>query len=731
MVKSDTQLYKFGKFQVDTVKRVLLSNDGPMQLPSRAFDVLLALVEHNQYVIDKEELMRLVWGDRVVEENNLTRHISTLRKVLDESPNDHRYIVTVPGRGYSFVAPVERIPINGSDPVAAGYEGADASFQVINAAGSPNLQGLVAAGRVSRIRSLSRIVKPNRWVVAISLLVIVSSIGLLGFTLLRSRPVTLPLTRNTLNTFRDWEITRLTRGGVSLHPAISRDGRLVAYINHESGRNTIWILQLATSTQQQLTPPDNLTYCDLMFSADGSELYILRLEGASSLGTLYRMPVVGGVAKKLRDDVTGTRIMMSRDGTRLAFLRRSEEKSELVLANTEAVEERVLLSRDVEFPAWSPNGDLIAFSVGNAESGGEGMGLHEIRLSDGAEKEITPQKWQHAGDKVWLPDGSGLLVSARDIKTSIKKIWLVAYPSGEARPLSSDLDQLSHINLSSDAALLVAEQNNLVSDIWSVPIDDAIHGTKIGVWGSGGLCLMPNGRIVYSALSSEPTHELWIMNPDGTERKQLTFDTANDLSPAVSPDGRYIAFASNRTGHFEIWRMSPDGSNLVRMTHTDGASQPSISPDSKWLIYLSSGSLHKLPIEGGEPAKICDQAVGFSTVSPDSKLIAYFARGKDAYVIAVSSFDDGAMIKKFEVGSNSLNHNSLKWTPDGKALLYSLSSDGAANIWMQPLDGSPSRQVTDFKTDGLFHFDLFPEGKNLICSRGGFKHDVILIKNLR
>jgi DNA-binding winged helix-turn-helix (wHTH) protein len=107
MVKPDIQLYKFGAFQLDTVKRVLLHDNSPVQLPSRAFDVLLALVEHNQCVIDKDELMRLVWGERVVEENNLTRHISTLRKALEESPNDHRYIVTLPGRGYSFVAPVE------------------------------------------------------------------------------------------------------------------------------------------------------------------------------------------------------------------------------------------------------------------------------------------------------------------------------------------------------------------------------------------------------------------------------------------------------------------------------------------------------------------------------------------------------------------------------------------------------------------------------------------------
>ena len=65
MVKSDKQLYRFNEFQIDAIKRVLLRGDAIVQLPPKAFDVLLALVEHNQYVIEKDELMRLVWGERI------------------------------------------------------------------------------------------------------------------------------------------------------------------------------------------------------------------------------------------------------------------------------------------------------------------------------------------------------------------------------------------------------------------------------------------------------------------------------------------------------------------------------------------------------------------------------------------------------------------------------------------------------------------------------------------
>lgn len=738
MVKSDTQLYKFGKFQVDTIKRVLLRNDAPVQLPSRAFDVLLALVDHNQYVIDKDELMRLVWGERVVEENNLTRHISTLRKVLDESPNDHRYIVTVPGRGYSFVAEVERVPTGGGQSVSGKPNGNASLFEIesSNGAGQVVLEAATRLDSSARTEAATLDIEPQRrerttrarknWLWATALVAILAAGGLLALNFFNPRH------RSAApNSYRDWEIVRLTRAGGSVSPDISRDGKYVAYINTEVGRNSVWIHQLATSTQQQLVPPEKFSYRSLVFSADGSELYFVRLESSTPLGTLYRIPVFGGVAKKLRDDIINI-IMLSYDGAHLAFGRRnSEGKTEFVVANTDGVEERVVVSHSLEFPAWSPDGNVIGFSVGNAESGGEKMGIREIRLSDGAQKDITSQKWQHVGDKTWMPDGSGLIVSARDLKTQATQLWFVAYPSGEARPLSNDLDNFSHVRLTADARMLVAQQFNAVSDIWNIRLADVAGGKKVGTWGMGGLCLMADGRIVYSGLLSEATHELWIMNANGTERKQLTFDSSNDISPAASPDGRYIVFASNRSGNFEIWRMNLDGSNLLQLTNSNGANPVSTSPDGRWVIYLSSGVLYKLPIEGGEPARVCGNATGASAVSPDRKLIAYFSPGKEALGIAVSSFEDGSAIKKFEVGSHSLNNTSLKWTPDGRALLYALSSDGVSNIWMQPLDGNPPKQVTDFKADGIFRFDVSSDGKNLVCARGGWKHDIVLIKNLR
>jgi Tol biopolymer transport system component len=287
--------------------------------------------------------------------------------------------------------------------------------------------------------------------------------------------------------------------------------------------------------------------------------------------------------------------------------------------------------------------------------------------------------------------------------------------------------------LSWDGQILVAEQLDSVSDIWSARLADTAGTKKIGVWGMSGLCLLAGGQIVYTAPEPRGMSKIWTMSADGADRRQLTFDNGDDRSPVASPDGRFVVFASNRTGLVEIFRMDSDGDNLRQLTHSQGTGAPSVSPDGRWVIYLSSAdnNLYRIPIEGGEPQRVAGEGVGASAVSPDGKLIAYFAPGKNAWAIAVSAFKDGSVIRRFEVGSHSLNNRTLKWTPDGKGLLYANITDGVGNIWMQPLDGGAPRQVTDFKADGIFCFDVTADGKNLVWSRGSWKHDIVLIKNLR
>ena len=101
--------YEFGQFRLDAAKRLLLREDVVVPLTPKCFDLLLLLVSRQGHVVGKDQLLSHVWPDTIVEENNLNVNVSWLRKTLGEKPNDHRFIVTVPGRGYQFVSEVRFI----------------------------------------------------------------------------------------------------------------------------------------------------------------------------------------------------------------------------------------------------------------------------------------------------------------------------------------------------------------------------------------------------------------------------------------------------------------------------------------------------------------------------------------------------------------------------------------------------------------------------------------------
>src|SRR5689334_11606290 len=108
-MRTSSRIYQFDSYQVDCEKRLLLRNGQPVPLTSKVFDTLLILLQNKEKLMEKQEMMKLLWPDTFVEEGNLTVNISLLRKALEETPDQHRFIVTVPGRGYRFIAQVQEL----------------------------------------------------------------------------------------------------------------------------------------------------------------------------------------------------------------------------------------------------------------------------------------------------------------------------------------------------------------------------------------------------------------------------------------------------------------------------------------------------------------------------------------------------------------------------------------------------------------------------------------------
>ena len=161
-------VYEFGDFHLDAGKRLLWRGETQIPLTPRVFETLLYLVEHHDAVLDKERLMEAVWPDSIVEENNLTQNISSLRRVFGETPGSHRYIVTVPGRGYRFVADVRSRDAN-AEPE---------SQRIPETAGSPaeSETEQVALVPQSDHRAVSRSLRPILLVTAVVLMLSVAAL---------------------------------------------------------------------------------------------------------------------------------------------------------------------------------------------------------------------------------------------------------------------------------------------------------------------------------------------------------------------------------------------------------------------------------------------------------------------------------------------------------------------------------------------------------------------------
>lgn len=762
MSGQESYLYEFGPFRLDPVKRRLLRDGEPVQLTPKAFDTLLALVQQSGRTVEKDDLMRRVWPGAVVEENNLNQNITALRKCLGDSRQASRYIATIPGLGYRFVAEVKTSPVAEAN-ISEGVDGQ--TPLVIEKYVAPRENGRVE-GASATIDSSERAhvateavrlssgfesvpshahdetgqapTKPKSMfaLAAFALLIVAAT----AYAFWGYRKAGAPASAVAVKS--EIEVTALTRTGTTVRAAVSPDGRYIIYSVAEAGRESLWLRQASASSSQQVVTPAKAEYIGLTFSRDGDHLYFVRSETNGSVRALYRMPSLGGVSTKLLDDVHSP-VAFSPDGARMAFVRNSGGKSALLLADADGGNQRTLASRpapdNFKVPAWSPDGKTIACSAGSRDRYDSHNSVVAVRVEDGVQSLVSPKEWGWTGWVEWLSDGSGLLLTASEQPEGMDQVWHISYPDGAARRVTSDSKRYRDISLTSDSRTLIAVLSDFTSDVWVAPEADAARAHKI-TSGTGAyldVCYTPDGRIVYASQAGG-NWDIWVMNADGSSRQQLTADAGVNAHPSVSPDGRHIVFASNRAGTFNIWRMDIDGGNPLRLTSGGGEKFPNWSSDGRWVVYNSVSpdeslySLWKVSVDGGEPVRLTDSDSERPAVSPDGKRVASFHRDDGAaggYSVVVTPFEGGPVERTFEVPADIVPLPFVRWSPDGQSLTYTAHRDGISNIWAQPLAGGTAKQLTDFKTEGRLRFDWSRDGKQLVLSRHVWTSDLVLLRN--
>lgn len=720
--------YEFGPFRLDSAKRLLLRNGELVPLKPKVFETLLILVEAQGQVLEKDELMQRIWPDSVVEENNLNVYISQLRRTLGESPDEHRYIVTIPGRGYRFVATVSKV-----HTAVAIDELQTASLSV----GTEEVTAVPALSPIQNVPSQRR----RSLLLAVGLVAILAtSLGVYrwaGSMGKRAKP------------FEQVQIERVTTSGYAYNGTISPDGKYVAYVNFNADKYSLWLHEVGTSSNVQIIPPVEMTFDGLTFSPDGRFLYynVFPLQNTQSQADssgLYQVPVLGGATQRVIAGL-GSKIGFAPDGKRFAFLRRNSQTQQtaLLLANLDGSGEQTLATRQapdqfgvVKRPAWSPDGKLIACIGRKASDGFQRVFL--VKVANGTETPLTTQRWTAINDVAWLADMSGLALTIQETPTGSLQIWLMTYPGGVLRKLTNDWLNYTDLSLSADSHALVATQNGATFNAWLAPANDANRAREFKLTsgmqsGPPGICWLPNGKLVYTS-SANGNSNLWLMNQDGSNPQPLTDGAYLDYYPAASPDGKYLAFVSNRAGELHVWRMDLQDSKLKQLTFSRTFREPQFSSDSQWVIYRSYDDATKqykvwrVPVSGGTPEPLTESLSFMPVVTPDARLMARAYRDEQTteLKLAVLHLRDGTPFKRFDLPKNT-DLFSLRWTANGRGLTY-LVRQTPMNIWFQPLTGNAPQPLTFFKADPPHDCDWSPDGKQLACVRVAQVKDVILYR---
>jgi eukaryotic-like serine/threonine-protein kinase len=629
------------------------------------------------------------------------------------------------------------------------------NLQPVSAASSESVgSGLAVAPAVTvQTGSSSAVVAVKRHKFGAAAITVVALVLLIAATF----GVYSMLHRKAAVPFQNFTMVQITNSGKALMAAVSPDGKYVLSMQNDKGQQSLWLHNVATGSDTRVIPPAPVSYASLAFSPDGNYLYFRKAEDAlQTTYFLYRAPVLGGTPQVVVRDID-TDIGFSPDGRRMAYARGNDPelgKYRLLTASLDGNDEKVLLiaralggNRLPVNVAWSPDGERIALSLWPIDDALSAIAAFNLN-SNKLERLATFQDKQ-VNELKWASDGSGLFVNYQQAGPNFYRAQLAFLPLGEGalQTITRDTNGYSTLTRSGDSRTLASVQVKAAQTLYLISgtgstnpeaIPVLPHGEYVSGFGwerGGNLLVGESGRVLR-------------MNPDGSNSSQILGDGASQVLEPASCGDRYVVFnwsfhADLR--HSMIWRANSDGSNPIKLTDME-SQYPICSPDQKWVYFRnrSENQIWRVALDGSGKSEAVPRTVAPKTflagrrpaISPDGKTLANVVitalnpesmMAEDLFLL--TSLDSDAEPRVIKADPRIA---TAGWfTPDGKALAYAIRENGVDNVWLQPLDGSPGKKITNFNADQITDMQWSPDGKTLGILRTHSDSDVVLLQETK
>ena len=544
-------------------------------------------------------------------------------------------------------------------------------------------------------------------------------------------------------------VQRLTdMRGLEQHPALSPDAKSVAFVAIADRRRHVFVRLLAGGAPLQLTR-GNTDHTHPRWAPDSSSLiYFVPAAQGEREGSVWTVSALGGAPRLVMSSLSGAD--MRADG-RLVSFRLTAAGVELVTAPGDGSAPQVIarLPSGVYYrsPRWSPDGSWIAFERGD----GVRFDVFVVLATGGEPRRMTEDAHTISGI-AWSPDSRRLVYSSSRASTvpylPIFSLWEVAIDGGPARQLTAAETSYEHPDVGKNGRVVVSRLQTQF-DLWNFPVDRLpLENVRTGqrlTHQTGQVrtpTVNPSGTAIAFLSDSGGHANVWVLATDTGVLRQITHERDPDVAvgvPVWSPDGSSIAFVWSRGNpglQWGLWLVGPDGGNLRNVaTHGWGAAW---SADGRWLYYVDSQVLKKVPAGGGPAVTIRPEPVRNAIGLYGSTLYYMVERpltdGTPEFEVRAATPEDGAsrLLARFpatRAAAWQIVNPSL--SPDGKSLAVALTDGHTTNIWAVSTLTAEWRQVTDFGDRATFiprRVTWSSDGRFIIAAVGEGDADVVVLE---